>query len=270
MMPQVPGVTRRRWWCLGLASFAISLIVLAPAALIELATNRTAGTNARFAADGGTIWRGQGRILIVANAADVADAAAVMIPIAWRFDPLALAGLRLGFFVDANAPALAGTAHIAYGFGGIELRETALAADARLLSMAHSAAAIFAPAGKISLQQTSDERLIVRPAANNDAWRVDGSMGLNTEQLAFGGVVNAPVGSHQLKLRGDGAAINISILRSTGPLKLEGAGTLTLAAPRRFTFSGFATTTADAPASLKQLGPLMADGRQRIELNTTW
>ena len=270
MMPQVPGVTRRRWWCLGLASFAISLIVLAPAALIELATSRTAGTNARFAADGGTIWRGQGRILIVANAADVADAAAVMIPIAWRFDPLALLGLRLGFFVDANAAALAGTAHIAYGFGGIAFRNTAMAADARLLSMAHSAAVIFAPAGKIRLQQTSDERLIVRPAANNDAWRVDGSMGLNTEQLAFGGVVNAPVGSHQFKLRGDGAAINISILRSTGPLKLEGAGTLTLAAPRRFTFSGFATTTADAPASLKQLGPLMADGRQRIELNTAW
>ena len=267
MMLQVPSKTHRRWWCLGLASFAISLIVLAPVALIELATNRTAGTNARFAADGGTIWRGQGRILIAAN---VADAAAVMIPIAWRFDPLALAGLRLGFFVDANAPALAGTAHIAYGFGGIEFRNTVLAADARLLSMAHSAAAIFAPAGKISLQQTSDERLIVRPAANNEVWRIDGSMGLNTEQLAFGGVVNAPVGSHQLKLRGDGAAINISILRSTGPLKLEGAGTLTLAAPRRFTFSGFATTTADAPASLKQLGPLMADGRQRIELNTAW
>ena len=159
MMLQVPGMTHRRWWILGLASFAISLIVLAPAALIEFATSRSVGANARFAADGGTIWRGYGRTLIVA---DTAGAATVMIPIAWRFDPLALAGLRLGVFVDANAPALVGTAHIAYGFGGIEFRNTALAADARLLSMAHSAAVIFAPAGKIRLQQTSDERLIVQ------------------------------------------------------------------------------------------------------------
>ena len=192
-----------------------------------------------------------------------------MIPVTWRFDPLSLIGLRLGFFIDANAPALSGTTHVGFGFGGLELRDTALSADARLLSMAHSAAAIFAPTGKVRLQQSADERLIVKPAANN-AWRVDGLIGLSAEQLAFGGVINAPVGSHELKLRGDGATINFSVWRSTAPLKLEGAGTLTLASPRKFTFSGFATAAADTPASLKQLGPLMADGRQRIELNTTW
>ena len=137
--------------------------------------------------------------------------------------------------------------------------------------MTHTAVAILAPAGRVRLQQSGDERLSVQPASSDkESWRVDGSMSLNADQLAFGGFINAPVGSHEIKLRGDGATIKVSILRSSGPLKLEGVGNIALASPRRFTISGFATTAADAPVALKQLGPVMADGRQRIEINTTW
>ena len=111
----------------------------------------------------------------------------------------------------------------------------------------------------------------MKPATTaNDAWQVVGAMGLNAEQLALGGIINAPLGNQEIKLNADGATIKISILRSSGPLKLEGDGAVTLALPRRLTFSGFATVAADAPAALKQLGPVMADGRQRIEFNTAW
>ena len=264
-MPVESSLKIYRWWWLLLASFAIFLVALAPATLLEWAASGSPNAVARFEADAGTVWKGRGRIALASSATPVT------IPIAWRFDPLALLGLRLGYLVEASAPSLSGAAHIGLGFGDYELRDAALVMDARLLSIAHAAAALLAPAGTIRLRQAADERLAVRPGTGNDgAWRVDGSTGLNAEQLVFGGIINAQVGSHEMKLRGDGASMNVSILRSSGPLKLEGAGTLALGAPRRFTFAGFATAATDSPATLKQLGPTMADGRQRIDLNVPW
>lgn len=265
MIPQASKMNSGRWWWLLAASFAIGLVALAPAALMERALSSTANVQRQFVADAGTVWTGRGRLIVAA------DSAPMVIPIAWRFDPLSLLRLRLGFFVEANSPALAGTAHVGLGLRSVDLSNTAVNADVRLLSMTHVAAGLLAPTGRVRLQQLSGERFIVQPASSDkESWRVDGVMGLNAEQLAFGGFINAPVGSHELKLRGDGTTINVSILRSSGPLTLEGTGNIALTAPRRLTFSGFATTTVDAPATLKQLGPVMADGRQRIELNTTW
>ena len=265
MTPQVPTSKYGRWWWLALVSFAIGLVVLAPAALLEWASGQTPNAKLRFIADAGTVWTGRGRVVLAA------EGAPVIIPLQWRFDPLSLLRLRLAFYLEAEGPALSGATHVGFRFRDFELRDTAMNADARLLSMTHSAATLAAPAGKVRLQQSTDEHLTVSPAASNtQAWRVDGSMGISAEQLAFGGIINWPASSHALKLRGDGAMINMSILRSSGPLKFEGAGTVALAAPRRFTFSGFATTSADAPSALKQLGPVLADGRQRIEINTPW
>ena len=256
---------KARWRWLLLASFAIFLVVLAPAALLEFAIGRATNSPIRFNADAGTVWAGRGRIALAA------DGTNLVIPIAWRFDAGALPGLRLGFVVETNAPALSGRTRLGLRFGDVELRDTALTVDARVLTFAHSAVALLTPSGKVTLQQAAGERLVVRPATNNaEAWRVDGAMNLSAAQFAFGGVVNAPAGDHELKLQGNGATVNVTVLRSSGPLKLDGAGTVTLAAPRRFTFTGFATAASDAPAALKQLGPTMADGRQRIELNTAW
>ena len=264
-MPTANEERKLRWWWLLLASILTFLVVLAPAALIEWAIDRSPNSQIRFAADTGTVWTGRGRIALAADGTNIS------IPIVWRFDPGALSRLRLGFVVEPGAAELSGSARLGLRFGSIELRDTALTVDARLLSLAHGAAALATPSGKMRLQQTAGERLLVQPASgNSDAWRVDGSMILGAEQLAFGGVINAPAGNHELKLRGDGNAVNVTILRSSGPLKLDGGGTLKLDTPRRFTFSGFATTATDAPAALKQLGPAMADGRQRIEINTPW
>ncbi len=265
MMSQALPVKPKRWWWLLLASFAVCLVVLAPAALFDWAMSGAPNPTLRFASESGTIWTGRGRINIAS------DTSPVVIPIGWRFDPISLLRLRVGFFVTANAAALAGTTHMGWRFGDIELRDTMIETDARLLSMAHAAGALFAPTGKIRLQQLPDERLNMKPASNEkEAWRVNGSIGLTAEQLALAGAFNTPASNVELKLQGDGTAINVAILRSSGPLKLEGTGTLALTAPRRFTFSGFATVASDAPAALKQIGPTMADGRQRIEINTPW
>ena len=264
-MSQALSVKTKRWWWLLLASFVVCLVVLAPAALFDRAMSGAPNTALRFASESGTIWIGRGRIDIASGTSPV------VIPIGWRFDPLSLLRLRVGFFVTANAPALAGTTHIGLRFSEVELRDTMIETDARLLSMVHPAGALFAPTGKVRLRQSADEYFSARPAPNEtEAWRVNGSIGLTAEQLALAGAFNTPASNYELRLRGDGTAINMAILRSSGPLKLEGAGTLALALPRRFTFSGFATAAGDAPAALKQIGPTMADGRQRIEINTTW
>ena len=265
MTPQRPCASSGRWWWLGVASFAIGLVVLAPAALLERVITQSSNAGVRFAADSGTIWTGRGRFTVAA------DATPMVLPVVWRFDPRALPGLRLGFIVEPSAPALSGSARVAWRPGEIELRAASLSADARLLAVAHPAAALFSPIGRVRLQQSGDERLSVKPATKaSEAWRVDGAINLHAEQLTFGGIINAPVGSHEISLRGEGATVKISVLRSNGALKLEGTGAVVLAPPRRFTFSGFATVADDVPVTLKQLGPVLPDGRQRIELNTIW
>ena len=265
MSPQVVTPKLGRWWWLAVASFLVCLLVLAPAALVEWAAHQSPNQTVQFIADSGTIWAGRGRIIVAV------DPTPLVLPVVWRFDARALLDLRIGFFIAANAPALSGSTRVAWRFGDIQLRETTVSADARLLMIAHRAAIIFAPAGRIRFQQTGDERLVMRPATSaNQGLHVNGVMGLLAEQLALGGFVNAPVGSQEISLQGEGATIKMTVLRSSGPLKLEGAGTLTLVSPRRFAFSGFATVAGDAPDILKQLGPILPDGRQRIELNTTW
>ena len=263
-MMATPTQPKRRYWWLALTSFVIFAIVLTPAALLEFVAGQTPNANLRFIADGGTIWAGRGRIDVTKNTTRF------VIPLTWRFDPLALFRLRLGVNVEANAAELSGATHIGLGLRDIELRDTALSADARLVSAAHTAIALIAPVGRVWLRQSATERLTIGPGNGSDGDRVEGVIGLEAEQLALGGIINSPVGNHAIAIRGEGATINLSVLRSSGPLKLEGAGIVALSPPRRFTFSGFATAASDAPATLKQLGPIMPDGRQRIELNTTW
>lgn len=265
MMQQAAPMKSAYWWWLLLASFVVCAVTLAPAALLDWATRHDTTSTLRFTSENGTIWRGQGSIVVTSNASPV------VIPIRWRFDPLSLLKLRFGFFIETSAPELDGITRIGLRFGEIEIKNTSIKASAHLLSMAQPSAALFAPSGKIHLQQTDNEYLILRPASNkNEAWHVDGSMSAIAEQIALGGIVNAAVGSHKLKILGDGASMSISVTPVSGPLQLEGAGILSFVAPRRLTFSGFATSASDAPASLKQLGTLMPDGRQRIELNTSW
>ena len=259
-----PTELKHRYWWLALVSFVISAIALTPAAMLEFVAGQTPNANLRFIADGGTIWAGRGHTVVTQNTMRF------VIPLTWRFDPLALFRLRLGFNVEANAAELSGTTNIGLGLRTIELRDTALSADARLVSVAHGAIALVAPVGRVWLRQSNTERLTIRTGTSNDGDRVDGVIGLEAEQLALGGIVNAPVGNHAIAIRGEGGTIKLSVLRSSGPLTLEGSGTVALSPPRRFTFSGFATAAADAPATFKQLGPIMPDGRQRIELNSTW
>jgi len=252
-----------RWWWLAAISFVIGLIALAPAALL----NRVVPPDSpvRFVAEGGTIWSGRGRVSVST------DSTPLNIPVAWQFEPTALLRLRLGFHVTADGPAIAGTSRLGLRSGSIELRDTAVTADARVLSAAHRLAAVFAPQGQLRLQQGKGESLTIGfPGDADGVSRVDGTMGLQVEKFVLGGVVNAAVGSHEIALQGAATTVNFSIPRSSGALKLEGAGSLTLVSPRRFTFSGFATATNDAPATLKQLGATLADGRQRLEINTPW
>jgi hypothetical protein len=252
-----------RWWWLATLAFVIGLFALAPAVLLERAYAPAAGV--QFAARGGTIWNGDGVVSVAT------DSTPLTVPITWQFDPLALFRLRLGFRVSANGQALDGNSHLGLRFGSLEIRDSAVTADARLLSAAHRLAAVFTPQGKLRLQQENGESLIIAaPVGADGSWRVDGTMRLFAEQFILGSVVNAAIGTHEIALSATGSTINFTIPRSSGALKLEGSGRLTLAPPRGFTFSGFATAASDAPATLKQLGVVLPDGRQRIEVNTPW
>ena len=259
----LPAMKVWRWWWLPVLSFVIGLIVLAPAALLERIV--PPDSQVSFAADGGTIWNGRGRVSVLT------DSAPLNVPVVWQFDPNALLRLRLGFHVTADGPIITGVSRLGLRSGSIELRESAVTADARVLFAAHRLATVFAPQGQLRLQQGNGESLTIEFPGNAEGfWRVDGAMGLHVEQFVLGGIVNAAVGSHEIAIQGVATTVNFSIPRSSGALKLEGAGSLTLASPRRFTFSGFATVANDAPASLKQLGAALPDGRQRLDINTPW
>lgn len=262
MTEKLTPLKTRTWWWLALIAFAISTLALAPAALLEWALPQS---SVKFAADSGTLWNGRGRVAFATSGATT------IVPIAWRFDPQALLRFRVGYTLSAASPSVNATSRVAYGFGQLTLAETALDADLRLLPLLHDAASLVSPTGRVALTQAADERLNLHiPRDGKQNWQVDGAITLKTQQLALGGIINAPVGSHSAQLLGSGNTVNVNISESRGAFKLEGGGSVTLSAPRRIVFVGFATAANDAPNALKQLGTAMPDGRQRIDVNTAW
>jgi Type II secretion system (T2SS), protein N len=258
----------KRWIALGAFTLAIGAIAFIPARVLE------APVNTRLAAKfgnalsvtqvNGTIWSGQGQL----NIGTTGRAAAV--PLSWQFAPRALAGLRLGFDVVAQADRLSGKAAVGVGFRTVEISQADVAVDATLVSAFNNLAALAGPRGVLRLTQPADERVTF-------AWwsgaSVNGALHAKAENLAIATLFARPVGTYDLDITFRETLAEFTFTEATGILKFDGGGQLRFGANREFQYRGHAAPSREAPmllAALLPFGRPTLDGRVLIDYKTAW
>ena len=228
-----------RWRLIGIgfAVYALGLIATAPATLIDARLDQASAGALRLAEASGTLWSGSGQIEV----RDANRRGGIAQSITWRIRPAYLLRAKLLYEVtldhsaqhfsvtispsrievadaDINLPAAA------LGLGVPKLAPLGLTGD-MLLHIARLAFGRGSVQGNATLQ-----------------WRGAGS--------AFTRV--SPLGDYELRLEGDGAAVQASLRTLQGPLQLDGQGSWTNG--RSLVFQGNARVP---PQHLQQLAPLL-------------
>ena len=266
--PQTKAPTQtirlRIWIGLAAASFIIGLIAFAPARLLEGVANRVLAPQVRVQIADGTIWSGRG-VLLLSPGGSAND-----IPFTWRFDPLALLRLRAGVALSADSAVLTGTVKVALGFRTIEIREANLRMDASLITAINSMAALLGPAGTLQIDTRTGESIFF---SYRGPPLINGNFKMRAGNVMLRAVAPRTFGSYDLDFALRDTAAEYQISQSSGPLKLDGGGSLKWNMPRQFTYRGIAGAPADAPevlAPLRSIGRPLADGRVQIDYQAGW
>jgi general secretion pathway protein N len=230
-------VSRWRLAALGLIAYTLGLIATAPATLIDSGLAQSSSGALRLVEASGTLWSGTGQLEI----RDASRASGIAKSITWRVQPAYLLRGKLlyevaldhavqGFRVsitpsrveiadaDINLPAAA------LGLGVPKLAPLGLAGD-MLLHIARLSFARGSVQGNATLQ-----------------WQGAGS--------AFTRV--SPLGDYELRLEGNGEAVQATLRTLQGPLQLDGQGSW--ASGRNPVFQGSARVP---PPQQQQLAPLL-------------
>jgi len=250
-----------------MAVFLIGLIALMPATLIQGPLNRAISPHAAVVVGGGTIWSGAATLALFPTAR------AVSVPITWRFDPLALLRLRLGFYVRADSAALAGITRIGAGISTVELRDTDLTIDSALINRAHSLLSLFGSRGTLHLNINDGDHIVMPYQATNGLRTAEGKLAAKIDRLTLGMFSTRPLGTYEIAVKLNNTTAEYLLLNATGPLKFDGGGAISWGANRSFEYRGFAGAPQESAlllAPLLSVGRPTADGRLQIDYNAPW
>ena len=223
---------------LGLVVAAVTMLVTAPASLVDWGLERATSGRVRLADAAGSIWTGQGRVVLVDVLTEAdrgqrgqsgrgpASLAGVVIPgtIRWQISPLPLLIGRL----QANA------SHESM---------------ARPVVISGTATRLQATGGSLQLPNVNLARLgspwtTVRPTASLgvswqpfviDRGRFSGQATLELRDVASALTPVRPLGAYRIEIDGTGASSRIHMTAIDGPLRLSGDGTWTASGGLRFT-----------------------------------
>lgn len=204
----------RRWslFAIGLGVYVATLVVQAPATLIDAGLQQASNGRLRLAQAQGTIWAGVGQLEI----RDLGSRNAIAKDIAWRVLPESLWRARLVCEVALDRAARRFL--ITLSFSQFELANADINFPAAVLALAEPRLKPLRLSGDVLLHTTS---LSVGPGGiRGDAvlqWRAAGS--------AFSPV--SPIGSYELRLDGQGNTVRAALTTLEGPLQLDGSGSWT-------------------------------------------
>ena len=251
------------------ATFIVGLAAFAPASLIEGSANRAMAPHAAIKISAGTIWSGTGTLLLFPAARPL------VVPVSWRFDPLALLQLRIGYYVHAKSASIAGNTRIGAGFGSIQLSNTALKIDMSLVSRLQPLVSLLNPKGALAINIDDGNSVTVAAESSSGVLTADGSCIAQIANLTLRNLSPRPLGSYAIAIKLKNSQAEFVVDGATGPLKLDGGGSVTWGSQRNFTYHGMAgaplnTNGALLLAPLLATGKLTPDGRVKININTKW
>ncbi|HEV8258357.1 MAG TPA: type II secretion system protein N [Casimicrobiaceae bacterium] len=191
----------------GAVLLAITLLIIAPAALLDARINALSDGRLRIANSAGTLWHGSGELVVLP--------AGTRQPLFWRLDawPLLRGEIRATIAPDADG---ARSATVAYGRDRLDVRELDVSLPAQSVLLA---AAPKTPVGFGGTFALHVERLVQLPdvldAQVNGEWR-DGSV--------RGSSADAPIslGDVRIALNGRGAEVNGPLRNAGGDVEIDG------------------------------------------------
>ncbi|MFP5460795.1 MAG: type II secretion system protein N [Gammaproteobacteria bacterium] len=234
------GMRRRglgRWLALALAALLPALLVaavFAPASWADRAIDRASLGRVRLADAEGTVWRGQGRLVIADPSAasgegPVVEGFALPGTVDWQLSVLPLmlgiidASLSIGSMPE---PVSIGghPAEVRIGAGSLDLPSVELS---RLGSPWNT----IRPSAALSLRWDS---LTIRQGV------LDGRVSIELRDAASAMTPVRPLGSYRIDVTGTGQDVSLGLRTLSGPLKLEGSGQWARRAGLNFTASASA------------------------------
>jgi Type II secretion system (T2SS), protein N len=241
---------------IGLVSFIVVLVAGAP---VTLLTSRLPADISLEGAHGSLASGGADTLVVRGN---------VLGSVEWRWRPLALLGLRLGYHVRLAGPEVAAEGDIGAGPGGrVDLDRLNISAPLAVLAAAIGSPGLAAASAKLAARLGSVRLVRGWPVA------VTGTLAVEDLRLA---VAPQPLGSYLLTFPASGApgpagAIVASVRDVKAPLAVEAR--LTLASDRTYRFDGSLGQRPDTPPelgpALGMLGPADASGRRPFAVGGT-
>ena len=235
------------------AAYAVALLVLAPAGMLDLGLDGVSGGRLRLLEADGSLWSGAGRL----EMRTAGGRALVAQGLRWYWLPTHLTQGRLAFELQLDygeRPFV-----LSLGVGQMDLTGLAVSLPAKVLGALQA---------KLSpLQLSGDVVLGVKEMAVTRAgW--SGSATLHWRHAGSALTPVFPLGDYELHLLGEGAMTRIKLVTLQGPLQLDGAGSLIHEG--KLAFSATARITAEFRSQLAPLMRLIAvergDGSFEIQL----
>lgn len=235
----------KRLIAVGAAALVAALVVTFPA---RIAYQWFAPDELTLSGISGSVWNGA--------AAQGSVAGLFLSDISWRFRPLSLAGLKVGYAVAARVPSGFVESDVAFGAGGrVHFNELAAAVSLSSLASLLPDGGI---EGDFSLQ------LDVLVLEGGFPTRVDGTVGISG--LILRALSPTALGNYRAVLQTEDGRVSAALEDVSGVLDLS--GNLVLERNRAYSFAGKVAATAEAPAAvneqLRYLGSPDAEGRREF------
>lgn len=220
-----------------LAAYAVFLLVLAPATLLDAGLRHVTGGQLRLALAHGTLWSGSGQV----EARDRVGRRVAGKAVAWKLQPLALWRGRLDFAVTIEPAAKPFPLRVSPR--RVELSDVDFSLPARVLGVVVPRLAPLDPQGELVLHVA---KLVAAP----NAVTADGVVTWKDASSAATAV--APLGTYELGFDSKDGPVRLTLRTHDGPLRLAGGGVWRGGAPPALTI-----TAQVAAAQRAQLTPLL-------------
>jgi general secretion pathway protein N len=228
-----------RWRLAGLVlgAYALGLVAMAPASLIDSGLQNATEGRLRLTGTDGTLWSGRGRI----EMRDRMQRTVIAKSVAWRVLPAYVLRGQLRGEIALNQAAQ--PFPVTLSLSQIEVTQADIELPAAALGLGEPKLAPLGLTGDVLLHVA---RLVLRRDAIEGSailqWRGAGS--------AFTRV--SPLGDYELRIAGEGATVRATLRTLQGPLQLDGQGSWTSGAN-----PAFLGTARIAAEERQQLAPLM-------------
>lgn len=232
---------RWRHFAVGLAAYALGLLVMAPASLLDASLAQASAGKLRLAEAQGSLWSGAGQIEIRDAGGRSAGKTGIAKSLAWRLLP---GSLLRGYLLceirldQAEKPIL-----VTISLSRIEVEDAAIDLPATALGLAVPKLAALGLSGDVLLH-------VAHLSIGNKSTKGDATLQWRAAGSALTSV--SPLGDYELRLEDEGAALRATLRTLQGPLQLDGQGSWA---------SGdkpvFVATARIPPQHVQQLAPLL-------------